>query len=130
MPAIRSWIADELVPLIEGLSSIEGLLRAEAEQTIGMPLKFCKVVKQRRWHPPGLRRQRLNDRLASMSTLDDEVGFLAIGRQSRCVRLGLVVPGRLCIGTKPRSLITILGLICLSLKGCDKLNVVLGDKLP
>src|ERR1035437_2344458 len=130
MTAIRSWIADEFVPLIESLGSIKGLLRAEAEQTIGMPLKFCKVVKQRGLHPPGLRRQRLDDRFPGMSTQDNQVGFLAIGRQSRCVRLSLVVLGRLCLGTKPRPLITFLLLICPSLKGCDTLHVVLGDKAP
>jgi hypothetical protein len=39
------------MPFIEGLGKVKGLLCAETEQTIGMPLKFCKIVKKRRLHP-------------------------------------------------------------------------------
>ena len=51
MAAIGSRITDQLMPLIESLGEVKRLLCAKAEQTIGMPLKFRKVVKQRRLHP-------------------------------------------------------------------------------
>ena len=51
MTAIRPWIADQFVTLIESLGKVKGLLGAEAEQAIGMTLKFRKVVKQRCQHP-------------------------------------------------------------------------------
>ena len=51
MAAIGPRIADQFVPLIESLGEVKGLLCAKTVQTIGMPLKFCKVVQQRRLHP-------------------------------------------------------------------------------
>src|SRR5580704_7983782 len=44
MPAIGPRIADKFVSLIESLGEIKGLMCAEAEQAIGMALKFRKVV--------------------------------------------------------------------------------------
>jgi hypothetical protein len=38
MPAVGARVADQLVPFIEGLRHIQGLLGAEAEQPVGVPL--------------------------------------------------------------------------------------------
>ena len=96
------------MPLIESLGEVKGLLCAKAEQTIGMPLKFCKVVRQRRLHPLRLGRERLDDRFPGSTAQDDAVGFLAIGWQSRCLCQAVVVVARLRLGTEPGPLIAFL----------------------
>src|SRR5258708_35288929 len=94
------------MPVIESLGEVKGLLCAKAEQTIGMPLKFCKVVRQRRLHPVRLGRERLDDRFPRSTAQDDAVGFLAIGWQSGFLCQGVLVVARLFLGTAPWPLIS------------------------
>jgi hypothetical protein len=46
--AVGPRIADQLVPLVERLGHVEGLLRAEAVQAVGVALQLGEVVQQRR----------------------------------------------------------------------------------
>ena len=62
--------------------------------------------------------------------MNDAVGFLAIGRQSRDVRLGVFVFARLGLRTEPCPFICFLGRIFPSLESRDDLDVVLGDEAP
>src|SRR5580704_18218449 len=99
MPAIGPRIGNQFMPLIESLGDVKGLLCAKAEQSIGMPLKFRKIVKQGWLHPLRLGRKRLDRRFPSTAAQDDLVGFLAIGRQSGCVCRSILVVARLCFET-------------------------------
>src|SRR5258708_33479244 len=99
------------MPLIQTLGEVKGLLCAEAEQSIGMPLKLRKVVKQGWLHPLRLGRKRLDRRFPCATAQDDAVGFLSIGRESRCVFRIVVVVARLCIRTQPGSRIRFLVLM-------------------
>ena len=130
MAAIRSRIADEFMPLIESLGEVESLLCAQTIQTIGVPLKFCKVIEQWRLHPLRLRSERLDGRFSRSAAQDDAVGFLAIGWQSRCLCQGVVVFTRFRRGTEPSSLITFVVWTLPSLKCCNHLHEVLGDEAP
>jgi hypothetical protein len=51
MPAVGARVADQLVPFIESLRDIQGPLRTEAEQPVGVPLQFGQIVQRRRSHP-------------------------------------------------------------------------------
>src|ERR1044072_1037812 len=46
--AVRARVADQLVALVEGLCGVKRLLRAEAEEAIGVALELREVVRQRR----------------------------------------------------------------------------------
>ena len=46
VPAVGARVADQLVPLVESLRHIQRLLRAEAEQPVGVPLQFRQVVER------------------------------------------------------------------------------------
>ena len=113
------------MPLIQTLGEVKGLLCAEAEQSIGMPLKFRKVVKQGWLHPLRLGRKRLDRRFPCATAQDDAVGFLAIGRQSRCVCRSFVVVARPCFGTEPASRIAFLIWILPSLECGDESSRVM-----
>src|ERR1700675_1603229 len=117
------------MPLIESLGQVKGLLCAKAEQAIGMPLKLRKVVKRGWLHPLRLGRKRRNCRFPWSTAEDDAVGFLAIGRQSRCVCRCVVVVPRPWFGTEPGSRIAFLGWILPTLKCGSDLNVILGDEV-
>ena len=49
--AVGSWVADQLVPLVERLGEVQSPLRAEAKQAVGVALQFREVVEQRRQQP-------------------------------------------------------------------------------
>ena len=80
MTAVRTRIADQLVPLIEGLREVEGLLRAEAEQAIAVALEFGEVVERGRGHALGLRLDGFDGGLAGARAVDDHLGLLAVYR--------------------------------------------------
>ena len=53
--AVGARIADQLVAFVERLRQVERVLRAEAEEAIGVALQFGQVVERRRRHALGLR---------------------------------------------------------------------------
>ena len=80
--AVGARIADELVVLVEGLGGVEGLLRAEAVEPVGVALQLGEVVERRRRHALRLGFDRLDGRLAGAGPLRDAAGLLAIGGQA------------------------------------------------
>ena len=44
MPAVRAWITDQFVALIERLRDIERFLGAKTEKAVRVPLEFRKII--------------------------------------------------------------------------------------
>ena len=81
MSAVRSRVADQLVPFIERLGQVQGLLRAEAEQPVGVPLQFRQIVQRRRCHPLDLGSDRFDGGRARARALDNPSSRLSVRRQ-------------------------------------------------
>ena len=93
MPAIGTWIADQLMSLIKRLREFECALRAERVQPIRMPLQFRQVVEQRRRHALGLRFDLFDVRLTGTDTFADGLCFFAVGGSFAAASIGST-PGR------------------------------------
>src|SRR5258706_15578355 len=52
MTAARAWVTKELVPLIQRLRHVEGALRREAIEPVGVALQLREVVEERRRRAP------------------------------------------------------------------------------
>src|SRR5271163_4178028 len=105
--AVSPGIADEFVLLVERLGQIECLLRAEAVETVGMPLQFSEVIQQGRQHTHCFRVQALDGGLARPCPRYDLVGLLAIWGQS-VVRGCIFLFAGLGVGTEPGTVIALL----------------------
>jgi len=68
--------------LVEGLSEIESLLRAEPEPTVRMPLQFGEVVEQRRFLTLRFGLDRFDRSLPRSRALDNSPGLHAVVRQA------------------------------------------------
>ncbi len=82
VPAVGARIADQLVSLVERLRDVQRLLRAEAEQAVGVALQFGQIVERRRRHALRLRFDGFDGGLAGARARFDAAGLFAIGRQA------------------------------------------------
>ena len=89
--AIGARIADELVALVERLRGIERLLRAEAEEAVGVALQLGEIVERRRRHALRLRVDGFDGGLPGARAGGDAVGLLAIGGQAHGLLQGFLV---------------------------------------
>jgi len=92
VPAIRARVTDEFVPLVERLCQVERLLRAEAEQAVGVPLQLRQIVEQRRpgTLPVGL--DRFDGGASAARALDDLPSLGAVLGKPRGVLPSIAEP--------------------------------------
>ena len=83
MTTVGARVREELVLLVEVLREIQGPLRAEAVESIGVALQLRQVIEQGRRQPPRLAFDGRDVSLSRLGPLDDLAGFLAVGRQPR-----------------------------------------------
>src|SRR5688572_1213681 len=82
MSRVGTWITDELVPLVERLRDLEGALRREAIQAVGVPLQLGQVVTQRWGQLLALRADARDLGAARERSLDDGPRGFAVGGQA------------------------------------------------
>src|SRR4051812_46624119 len=107
MPAVGARIADELVPFVERLSEVQRLLGAEAEETVGVPLKLGEVVERRRRHALRLGFDGLDGRFACAGAIDDEFGFVSFYWEPHGLLQRFLFAAGVRTGAKPGSLISV-----------------------
>ena len=129
MAAVGARIADQLVPLVERLRGVERLLRAEAEQPVGVALQLGQIVEQRRRHALRLALRwtrwppvRCAPAPRSASASSPSAGSrIACCSDSLSRARGGAVP-------QPRALVGLVGRRALRVEGGDHFEVVLGHE--
>ncbi len=124
MTAIGTRIADQLVTLVEGLGDVQGLLRAEAVEAVGVPLQFGQIVEQRRRHALRLRLDGFDGCLSGAGARFDARGFFAVRREPHGLLERFLIGAGGSAVAQPGALVSLLRRGRLGMKGGLHLKVV------
>ena len=95
--AVGARIADQLVAFVEGLREVQSLLRAEAEEAVGVALQFGEIVERGRRHALRFGLDGFDGGLPGSCAGDDLPRLFAIGGQAHGLLERLLVRAR-CSG--------------------------------
>ena len=83
--AVGARIADQLVLFVQRLGQLEGPVRGESEEPVGVALQLCQIVQQGRSGTPLLALDGLDACLPLACALQQRVGHLAVCGQARAL---------------------------------------------